>query len=240
MSWNLLKYLSAACLCILQDRLPYEGSQRLDTIAVKLDVSCIFRTWKIKGIMVCPGSWKPSLFVENAYPCGILEVVRQPGRTHLVGMPRGITGGLTSGHNEGGLQFADTRVFTFIPRFPAALQIPLAIPGGPLFGVNYVSELDGYGWRTGLLDLLFASDSECAGAWGCYSPRSGFIQQPSEPIAAHVQALRAGRVAFQPRGRVVLDQYPFEPRTGHYLQLISPVRRKAISIGHPDLRLLEM
>src|SRR5439155_764163 len=72
-----------------------------------------------------------------------------------------------------------------------------------------------------------------------YSPRQGFVEQPSEVIAAHLQALRGGRVASKPDGRVVLSPYEFEPRTGHYIQMISPIIRSCVSIGHSDLRSLE-
>jgi hypothetical protein len=105
--------------------------------------------------------------------------------------------------------------------------------------INYVSELDSTGWKTGLLDSLFKANSDCAGNWGCYSPRRGFVEQPSEVIAAHLQALRAGRVASLPLGRVVIAPYEYEPRTGHYLQMISPVVRPAVSIGNPMLSMLE-
>jgi hypothetical protein len=144
----------------------------------------------------------------------------------------------TSGHSENGLQFAETRVFTFVPPITQQLEIPIAAPN-PRFMINYVSELDSLGWRTGLLDLLFSYNKDCAGNWGCYYPRRGFVDQPSEVIAAHLQALRAGRVASMPTGRVVLFPYEFEPRTGHYLQMISPVIRPAVSIGRPDLNSLE-
>jgi hypothetical protein len=104
--------------------------------------------------------------------------------------------------------------------------------------INYVSEIDAHGWRTGLLDSLFKSNEECAGKWGCYYPRRGFVEQPSEVLAAHLQALRGGRVASQPFGRVVISPYDYEPRTGHFLQMVSPVVRSCVSIGHPDLQSL--
>ncbi len=237
-SW---KVLSLAALCLVQDRLPYEGSLTAAAVIPRLDVACVLRTWRIKGVLVCP--WKgrkyPCLWVENAYPCGLLEVVRQPFRSHLAELPRIPFRRTTSGHGEGGLQFAEGRVLTFVPPLLADLEIPIAAPRGPQYMIHYVSELDAPGWRTGLLDLLFAPSRECAGKWGCYSPRSGFVLQPSEAIAAHLQALRAGRVAAAPLGRVVFQPYLFEPRTGHYLQMVSPVVKACVSIGHPDLRAIE-
>lgn len=236
-SW---KILSVAALCLLQDRLPYEGTIPAASIIPRLDVTCILRTWRIKGAMSCPWRFhmKPCLWVENAYPCGLLEVVRQPMKSHLPEFPELHISGITSGHNENALQFAETRVFTFVPPIVQPMEIPIAAPS-PKYSINYISELDQVGWRTGLLDLLFSFNPECAGNWGAYYPRRGFIEQQSEILAAHLQALRAGRVASLPLGRIVISPYEYEPRTGHYLQLISPVTRTAVSIGNPLLAQLE-
>jgi hypothetical protein len=65
------------------------------------------------------------------------------------------------------------------------------------------------------------------------------VENQSEVIAAHLQALRGGRVASLPFGRVVLFPYEFEPRTGHYLQMLAPKVRSAVPIGSPDLEALE-
>jgi hypothetical protein len=234
-SW---KILSLGMLCLLQDRLPYEGSINPAAAIARLDVTCLLRTWRVKGVLWCPhhGHWKPCLWVENAYPCGLLEVVRQPMKSHVLGFPSSRR--TTSGHKESELQFGEARVFTYVPPFGQELDIPIAAPAQS-FMVNYVSELDAPGWRTGLLDLLFARPGECVGAWGCVSPRSGFVQQPSEPLAAHLQAIRAGKVAALPLGRIVISPYPYEPRVGHYLQMISPVVKACTTIGHSDLRSLE-
>ncbi len=236
-----LRILSLAVLALSDDRLPYEGSVSPPALLGKLDVSCILRTWKIKGVLACPwrGSLRPCLWVENAYPCGILEVVRQPFRTHLAALPAMPARKLTSGHNEGNLQFAETRVYTFVPPLAQDLEIPIAAPRGPFFRVNYVSELDALGWRTGLLDLLRAPEADCACAWGRYVPRTGFVAHQSEVMAAHLQALRGGRVASSPFGRIVLSPYPFEPRTGHYIQRVSPAGPGCVRIGEPDVRGLE-
>src|SRR6185295_20396000 len=86
---------------------------------------------------------------------------------------------------------------------------------------------------------LFTFNRECAGNWGCFHPRRGFVEQSSEVLAAHLQALRGGRVASTPFGRVVIQPYEYEPRLGHYLQMVSPQVRLAVSIGHPDLKSLE-
>lgn len=236
-SW---KILSTAALCLLQDRLPYEGTLPAPAIVPLLDVTCILRTWRVKGAMWCPWRFhtKPCLWVENAYPCGLLEVVRQPMKSHLPEFPALPIRTTTSGHNEQNVQFAETRVFTFVPPLVQQMEIPIAAPTAK-YVLNYVSELDSAGWRKALLDQLFSLSPDCAGNWGCYYPRRGFVEQPSEVLAAHLQALRAGRVASMPLGRVVIFPYEYEPRTGHYLQLVSPVVRPAVSIGNPLLTQLE-
>ncbi len=236
---SLWKTLSIAALCLLQERLPYEGTIPVPTILPRLDVSCMIKTWRIKGVLYCPwhGHMKPCLWVENAYPCGLLEVVRQPFKSHLPEFPQIPFRKTTSSHTQSALQFAETRVFTFVPPLVQMLEIPIAAPR-PQLMINYVSELDSVGWRTGLLDKLFAVNRECAGEWGCYYPRIGFVEQPSEVLAAHLQALRGGRVASNPIGRIAIP-YSFEPRTGHYLQMISPKLRSCVSIGNSDLKSLE-
>jgi hypothetical protein len=222
-------------LCLLQERLPYEGTRNSQALSAELDPTCLLRTWRILGAMACP--WE-CVWVENAYPCGILEVVRQPGRSHLAEFPRFETD-TTGGHNLQRLQYAEARVFTWVPQLGQDLEIPIAAPGGPSFMVSYVSELDRAGWRAGLLEFLRGPLRECAGAWGCVTPRTGFLQHQSEPIAAHLQALRAGKTAAAPLGRVVTSVHPYEPRTGHFLQQVAPAWRPAVSIGFPDLARLE-
>lgn len=231
-----LRILSILVVCLLQDRLPYEGTIPAPALIPRLDFTCILRTWRIKGVLYC--GIRACLWVENAYPCGILEVVRQTGKSHMPELSLFGTRRTTSGHNESQLQFAESRVVTFVPPITQAMEIPIAAPP-PQYQINYLSELDAFGWRTGLLDLLFAFVPDCAGNWGCFYPRSGYLQQQSEVLAAHLQALRGGRVASMPFGRVVIMPYEFEPRMGHYLQMVSPVQRSCVSIGHPDLRFLE-
>jgi hypothetical protein len=236
LSWS--KILSLMVLCTLQDRVPYEATVNPAAALARLDFSCLLRTWKIKGVLWCGplGAW-PCLWVENAYPCGLLEVVRQPWKSHVVPLPPGPP--TTGGHQEDQLRYGEGRVFTFVPPLVQATEIPVAAPPGPIFLVNYLSELDAVGWRTGLLDLLMTPACGPVGAWGCAFPRAGFVQQPSEPLAAHLQAVRAGLVAAQPLGRVVLAPYPFEPRVGHHLQMVSPLVRACTTIGNFALPALE-
>ena len=80
----------------------------------------------------------------------------------------------------------------------------------------------------------------CAGTWGSYFPRIGFINHPSQALAAAMQALRAGRAASRPFGRLVLSPYDYEPRTGHYIQMIEPLTKMATSIGSPFPELLDV
>jgi hypothetical protein len=228
--------------------LPQELPQPAGTIAAQTDLSAIFRSWRIKGVLGCPhkGRTRHCLWVENAFPAGIIEIVRQPGSS-LVLEAQAATRALltTGGHSDGNLRFAEARVHTLVPFPPDFIGIPIAKPWPLGFRVNYVSELDPIGWRIDWWDRILKptraavgcefhpAQVNCAGPWGPYYPRTGFVQHPSEPKAAFLQAVRAGRVASDPAGRVVLSPYPGEPRTGHFIQLIRPVLRPAIRIGTP-------
>ena len=227
---------------------PQDIPEPASTITARADLSAIFRSWRIRGVLSCPhkGRTRHCLWVENAFPCGIIEVVRRPGASLVAEAQAAVRGvRTTAGHTEGGLSFADARVHTIVPFPPDFIGIPIAKPWPSGFRVNYVSELDAVGWRIDWWDRtlrpsLAAIGCEaqplqpgCAGTWGAFYPRTGFLQQPSEPKAAYLQAVRAGRVASDPAGRVVLSPYLFEPRTGHYLQMIRPVLRPAIAIGSP-------
>ncbi|HKS17031.1 MAG TPA: TraU family protein [Planctomycetota bacterium] len=227
---------------------PQELPEPTATIASRADVSAIFRSWRIKGVMSCPhkGRTRHCLWVENAFPCGLLEIVRRPGASLVAEAQPAVRGiRTTGGHNEGGLQFADARVHTLVPYPPDFIGIPIAKPWPQGFRVNYISEFDPIGWRIDWWDRILrpwriATGCEtnpvqpgCAGTWGAYYPRTGYVLHPSEPKAAFLQAVRAGRVASDPAGRVVLSPYLFEPRTGHYLQMIRPVLGPAIPIGSP-------
>jgi hypothetical protein len=228
--------------------LPQDIPEPSATVLARTDLSAIFRSWRIKGVLSCPhkGRTRHCLWVENAFPCGIFEVVRRPGASLVVeAQPaaRGLRS--TGGHGEGGLSFADVRVHSVVPYPPDFIGIPIAKPWPMGFRVNYLSELDAIGWRIDWWDRILrpslpAFECEtrpfqpgCAGTWGAYYPRTGFLLQPSEPKAAYLQAVRAGRVASDPAGRVVVSPYLFEPRTGHYLQMIRPSLRPAIAIGSP-------
>lgn len=249
--------------------LPYEGKDTVTGTLAKVDVSCILKTWRLKGAMVCvtpSGGIRGCLWVENAWPCGILEVVRQPYRTHYAELkgalaalkPVSLFGGSSShgpmSADGTALQFAEARVYTFVPDYGLGQsEIPLAIPSGDPFSLNYLSELDGFGWRSPLVDTLTSPEARiarlkscsfpdprlCAGTWGGYYPRIGFLNHESQVIAAYVEALRAGRAASVPLGRMVVQPYAFEPRTGHYIQMLEPVYRTCVSIGSPWTALIE-
>ena len=227
---------------------PQEIPEPASTLAARADLSAIFRTWRIKGVLGCPhkGRTRHCLWVENAFPCGVFEVVQRPGAS-LVAEAQPAVRGLftTGGHGAGGLRFADARVHTLVPYPPDFIGFPIAKPWPIGFRVNYLSELDRIGWRIDWWDRILrpvpvVGECEtrpfqpgCAGTWGAFYPRTGFLLHHSEAKAAFLQAVRAGRVASDPAGRVVLAPYPFEPRTGHYLQLVRPVLRPAIPIGLP-------
>lgn len=245
--------LGVLVLSMMQERLPFEGSVPLKAVTAQVDVSAILRTWRIKGVLACVSGGRPRkcLWVENAYPCGIFEVVHQPFRSHLPEvaplmaalrkLPLALSSSAGSDKGQTNLQFADVRVYTYVPPRIEETDLPIAQPRGVPFTVNYVSELDAVAWRTGLVDRLtrpgpltcdVAPDRRhCAGRWGPYNPREGFLVHQSEPKAAHLQAVRGGRVAHDPPGRFVMVPYEFEPRTGHLIQLIRPAWRRAIRIG---------
>ncbi len=249
----------------------FEATESVAGLNLKVDLSCILRTWRIVGVMTCPtpaGGVRTCLIVENAWPVGIFEAVRMPFASHLAemkalsapfaGVPRfGETSSHTADASQGtGLQFAEAHVFEWSPEIPLDFGIPLAKPRGRKFAVRYLSELDGAFWRNGLAEMLLHPEEVakkavlpscsvlprldyCAGRWGSYFPRIGFAVDPSEVMAAHLQVLRAGRVASRPDGRIVLGAYPYEPRTGHYLQRVRPTPRACTSIGWPVRRDIE-
>jgi hypothetical protein len=146
-------------------------------------------------------------------------------------------------------QFGEARVYTYVPDLGLAQSdVPIAIPSTTRFQPDYVSELDSLGWRSPMIDQFTCPESilaglkscgmapdpvTCAGTWGSYFPRIGFVNHPSQAVAAALQSLRAGRAASRPLGRVVLSTYDYEPRTGHYLQMIEPLAKWATSIGSP-------
>jgi len=274
---SILMSLMAASPAVLQEAvvtggLPFEATESFPSLLLRVDVSLILASWRIVGVMACPAvptGVITCVIVENAYPVGLLEVVRRPFATHLLefgpilkGMAPAQLFGSTSSHGPNaadgtGLQFAEAHVYSFSPQIPVLSQVlPLVIPPAIPYGLAYSSEIDGYFWRTGLAEWLLKPGEmarkqllpacsviprtqECAGVWGSYVPRIGFTVHPSEVLAAYLQALRAGRVASDPVGRVVLGSYPYEPRTGHYLQMIRPSLRSGTLIGTPFTRLLE-
>jgi len=238
---------------------------------LSVDVTCILRTWKIVGVDICTHMGEPyvCVIVENAYPAGIIEAVRKPLTSHLAeaqillgALPSVEEYGITSSHTTDtssgtGLQFTEVHAYEFVPQIPIlSSALPIVVPPGNLFTISYFSELDGFAWRTGLVDMLLDPMAaaqkaalpscstvprtyDCAWSWGSYFPRTGFAIHPSEVMAAHLLSLRGGRVASLPVGRVALAPYPYEPRTGHYIQMVRPTRRACVSIGWPVVRMIE-
>jgi hypothetical protein len=251
--------------------LPYEGKDSIATTLGRMDVTLILRTWRAKGVLACTHGFdvRVCLWVENAYPSGIFEVVRQPYKTQLAEM-KGMLKGLepvktaplgSSSHTpvagDGTTnQYGEARVYTFVPDVGLYnSDVPIAIPSTAKFQPDYVSELDALGWRSPLVDSLTCAESvlarlkscglypdpvTCAGTWGSYFPRIGFINHPSQALAAAMQALRAGKAANRPLGRAVLAQYEYEPRTGHYIQMIQPLPKVAMSIGSPFPQMMDL
>lgn len=239
-------------------RMEYEGTYDSIRLQAELDYSVILRSWRIKGVLVCLVGAKPQvcLWVENAYPSGIFEVVRQPLRSHFRGewqltrLFSGLLKKVQSRHGED-LQFADVRVWTFVPELLQDLDIPIAAPETASLRLEYWSETDVLGWRRPEVDAVLRPGASlagcenrstprfCAGPWGGYYPRTGFVVRGSEVLASFLQGLRGGRVASDPAGRLVTGRYSHEPRTGHYVQMLSPVRREAVAIGNVDVAGME-
>jgi len=165
------------------ERLPYEGTLSITATYGLVDVTCILSSWRILGTLACPtpeGGVRVCLLVENAYPTGILEVVRQEYRSHYGEMtgvlsalqPATATGRSGSGTARTGggdaLQFSESRVYTFVPDLGLSnSQIPLAIPSSQDFQIDYISELDGWGWRNPLLEKFVAPESVLSGLKSC-------------------------------------------------------------------------
>jgi hypothetical protein len=253
----------------------YEGTESALGMPLRIDIGCILRTWRVTGVFACPAfphGVHVCLVIENAYPVGILEAVRRPFTSHLVELAPvaaglkeatsavGLFGGTSShtGCSADGtsLQFTEAHAYEFVPGGGLAVGLPLAIPAGSAFRVSYLSELDGFAWRTGMLDLIadpvqaaakaalpscstVPRMGDCAWNWGSWFPRIGFAVHPSEVVAGYLLGLRAGRVAANPAGRVTLGAYPYEPRTGHYVQMVRPTWRSCVSIGWPLTRFIE-
>lgn len=247
----------------------YEATMNSGALYATVDVECILRTWRITGVFACTHGFDVNvcLIVENAYPSGVLEVVRRPYTTYLAegeamlkpfraGKAFGQTSSHTTDQSMGtALQFTEAHAFGFVPELGFDGS-EFAVPSGSTYPViAYASELDGYSWRTGLADFMaepflamrkvlpscstVPEPLTCAWSWGSYFPRIGFVQHPSEVMAGHLLALRAGRVASMPGTRVALGSYPFEPRTGHYIQMLRPAWRSCTSIGWPLTRMIE-
>lgn len=254
----------------------YEGTESIAGIYGKIDISCILRTWRITGVFVCTHGFDVNVCVitENAWPSGIVESVRRPFSSYLAemnGFGSGLAGGEkgevlklfgessshagAQGADGTALQFSEAHAYEFVPTIDLG-GLPLSIPSGSFFSVSYLSELDGHGWRSGLIDqmmnpalaaakaVLPACGSapragDCAWNWGTWFPRTGFVVHPSEVMGGYLLALRGGRVAARPFGRVALSPYSYEPRTGHYVQMLRPMWRSCVSIGWPLTRMIE-
>ncbi len=233
-------FFSLCFLCLPEGA---SSGDPLPSLIARTDVPCILKTWRIRGVRVCIRDGRPHacLVVENAYPCGILEVVRRPGRSSIdeLASVLSVLPSPASSSHTGSLQFAEARVYTYVPPLPFALALPLAVPIGPIFEIDYFSEVDPLGWRVDWLDFFLQPRCvDRAGAWGPFCPRTGFVDGTHEVVASYLAALRAGRAANEPTGRVVFAPYPFEPRSGHFVQPVLPTWKSCLPIGAPP-RLFE-
>jgi hypothetical protein len=244
----------------------YEGTETSVGVLGRLDLSCIFRNHFILGAMVCTHGFevRACLIHQNPYPVGILESVRRKGTSFLSeakpflsvlkGLP--VLGDTSSHTNEPssgtGLQFSEAHAYESVPDLP--VDDFIAKPSGSIFVPRYFSEADGFFWRSPeaaravdpsamVAGLLACSKiprpAECAGTWGPWYPETGFLVHPSEVMAAHVQALRGARVSSHSQIRVS-NRYQWEPRTGHFVQMVRPIWKTCVSIGSPLVKYAEL
>lgn len=227
---------------------PQEGPEPASMLVRRTDVSAVLRSWRITGVMACAhkGRVRKCLRVENAFPCGLLEIVQRPGASQILEALPWVAPIPTGGrHGEGNLRFGEARVASLVPTLVAEPGLPIAKPHSMGFRMSYVSEFDPIGWRVEAWDLLLNASKVppdcsrvplhpgCAGLWGSLYPRAGYVIHGSEPQAAALQALRAALAAHRPVGRAVVTPYPFEPRRGHFLQMLKPAWRPGVPIGYP-------
>lgn len=243
----------------------YEGTETSVGVLARLDLTCILRNHLILGAMVCTHGFdiRVCLINQNPYPVGILESVRRKGTSFLSearpflsalkGLPLfGESSSHTTEQGSGtGLQFSEAHAFESVPDLP--VDDFIAKPSGSIFVPRYFSEVDGFFWRSPeaatavdpssmVAGLLACSKiprpSDCAGTWGPWYPETGFLVHPSEVMAGHVQALRGARVSSHSAIRPS-NHYSWEPRTGHFVQMIRPVWKTCVSIGTPLVKYAE-
>jgi hypothetical protein len=247
---------------------PYERSETQLSLYGQIDVSCILAHWQIVGAMVCSHGLDVHfcLIYQNPYPVGVVESVRRAGTTHvreagayLAGFSRlplfGRTSSATTAQATGSaMQFSETHAWAYVPELGLS-DTTIAKPQTQHFmSPAYFSELDGFFWRTPWADPLEAPrlplsktvscsqvprPEDCAGTWGPWYPRTGFLTHPSEVLASQLLGLRGGRIAADPGIRACAGKYPYEPRTGHFIQMIRPLWKPCASIGTPWVRPLE-
>ena len=149
------------------------------------------------------------------------------------------------------------------------MKVFSAIPPSTLPLANYISEYDFMQWRSNYYDSYSLKDviialakgekpiERSADSWGNFFPRSGFVLSENYFRSMMLIALRAGRCASDPfratpfkieldidKGKSSFSATPntaHEPRTGHYMQLISPTKTKVLKIGNEkDLLIAEI
>jgi len=162
--------------------------------------------------------------------------------------PKGGSSHTSDSSPGSGLHFSESRAFMFIPNLDVGL--PIAVPPITGYGVAYFSEIDSFTYRNPFLESILKAPriaaglpscdtqwrvalNDCVGNWGSFYPRLGFANSPSSVIAAYLVALRAGRIANDPIGHIAVGSYPYEPRTGHYLQSVRPSLKACGKIGDP-------
>ena len=212
----------------------------------------------------------PGDFICHNVPVALVETVSGPGQTvipfigtvmSLLGQTFGLGSGGASSHKDtDNLQYFESHVFE-LPIYPILefmnpllRMCPLA--GMDTFMVNYLSEVDPVGWRSGTSDFIDVStmlssalvsltglcsvsgavttvtgislSDICMGTWGATYPRTGFSNTHSEPVASGIAAYRASRVVAEPLLRVVFVPRPLLSASPT-MQLAYPFSGKPLS-----------
>lgn len=247
----------------------YENTETQYSVYARIDVSCILSHWSIIGAMVCTHGLDVNFcfIYQNPYPVGVVEAVRRSGTSYLgdasgylkslskVPLFGKSSSGTTAQSGGLGMQFAEAHAYSYVPEF-GLNDYMIAKPSATnVMTPTYFSELDGFFWRTPGADIMEAPQAalakivscaqvprptDCAGTWGPWYPRTGFLTHPSEVMGSHVIALRGARVASSPGLRSCVGNYPYEPRTGHFVQMIRPVWKPCSAIGTPFVRPIEV
>lgn len=212
--------------------------------------------------------WEPVLIIETVKNPGdfvieelgaVVSGVTKEASKNLLAGSIGLSISVSSGSSSqsltgSNLQFNEVHVygFPFVDIFSSLLSSECDPTGTFVSPVKYLTELDSFEWRFGLVEALSPksmlssflgiicsgiqehSGGLCMGSWGPVYPRRGFFTHQSEVVASAAAAIRAVSIAglqdFSPH--VILSPLGFIPDLDKdKLQLIYPVSSGCIKIG---------